>query len=283
MNKIKIGVIGLGFVGNSIKESISNKIIECNMEEELSIYGYDKYRDGGIGTFNDVVLCDILFLALPTLYNHKLKSYDYSAIYETCGKLADSQFDGLIVIKSTIEPTITEKLREQYMGLEFVHNPEFLTARTAYEDFHNQTHIVLGKSIGCSDNKFQKIVDLYTKLYPGATISMCSSTESESMKIFCNTFYAVKIQYFNELYLLCQKLGTDYNKIVTMMINNGWINPMHTNVPGPDGQLSYGGLCFPKDTNALLEFMKRMDTPHDVLNAVIQERNLFRGDNTNCE
>ena len=67
------------------------------------------------------------------------------------------------------------------------------------------------------------------------------------------------------------------------MLKNGWINPMHTNVPGPDGKLSYGGFCFPKDTNALLNHMKRMNTPHNVLQATIDERNVMRDDNVNVK
>ena len=63
------------------------------------------------------------------------------------------------------------------------------------------------------------------------------------------------------------------------MLKNNWINPMHTNVPGPDGLLSYGGLCFPKDTNALCSFMKKMNSPHKVLESVIIERNEMRDDN----
>jgi UDP-glucose 6-dehydrogenase len=85
------------------------------------------------------------------------------------------------------------------------------------------------------------------------------------------------------LYLVCQKNGADYKTVVDMMLKNGWINPMHTNVPGPDGQLSYGGLCFPKDTNALNEFMKRNDIPNRVLDATIAERNEMRDDKDNCE
>ena len=278
-----IGIIGLGFVGSAMEKSLNDKIKHNDLSEEYKIYGYDKYKYGGIGTFENVLESDVLFLVLPTLYNDESKSYDYSAIHETCEMLVKNNFSGLVVIKSTIEPTVTKKLSEKYNGLHFVHNPEFLTARTAYEDFHNQTHIVLGKSEKCPDDKFDTLVNMYSKLYPNASLSKCLSTESESMKIFCNTFYAVKIQYFNELYLLSQKIGADYNNIVNMMLKNGWINPMHTNVPGPDGHLSYGGLCFPKDTNALLEFMKRVDTPHGVLDAVIKERNIFRNDNANCE
>ena len=72
-------------------------------------------------------------------------------------------------------------------------------------------------------------------------------------------------------------------KIKPMMIKNGWINPMHTTVPGPDGQLSYGGYCFPKDTNALLNHMKREGTPHKVLEATVDERNEMRQDHTNVK
>ena len=65
------------------------------------------------------------------------------------------------------------------------------------------------------------------------------------------------------------------------MLKNNWINPMHTNIPGPDGNISYGGLCFPKDTNALNQFMKKLKSPNKVLNATIEERNDMRNDNDN--
>ena len=96
------------------------------------------------------------------------------------------------------------------------------------------------------------------------------------MKIFLNSFYAVKIQFFNELYLLSEKMGCNYNNIVDLMLKNKWINPMHTRVPGTDNKLSYGGNCFPKDTNALINHMKRNNTPHMVLKATIEERNKMR-------
>ena len=103
------------------------------------------------------------------------------------------------------------------------------------------------------------VSNFYKKYYPEAEISVATSMESESMKIFCNCYYASKIQIFNEYYLLCEKNGSDYKKIIGLMLKNGWINPMHTNVPGPDGSLSYGSLLS-KDTNALLQYMKNTDT-----------------------
>ena len=60
------------------------------------------------------------------------------------------------------------------------------------------------------------------------------------------------------------------------MINNGWINQMHTQVPGTDGKLSYGGMCFPKDTNALNQYLKKNNIPHGIINSTINERNSMR-------
>lgn len=278
-SKIKISIIGLGFVGNAIYESLKMK----GMKENCNLFGYDKYKNGGIGTFEQCLNSDIAFLALPTQYDYNLGEYDKSAIYAVCDLLEKNNYNGIIVIKSTVEPETTDKLSEKYKELSFIHNPEFLTARTALEDFHNQTHIVLGKGTNCTHEQLIKVKDFYGELYPKAEISLCTSLESESMKIFCNTFYAVKVQYFTELYLLCNKNGSDYNKVKEMMLKNGWINPMHTTVPGPDGQLSYGGLCFPKDTNALLKYMEKLNTPYQVLKSTIIERNLMREDHDNCK
>ena len=97
------------------------------------------------------------------------------------------------------------------------------------------------------------------------------------MKISINAFYSVKIQFFNELFAFCQESpnAMNYNIIKDMMVRNGWIAPFHMNVPGHDGKLSFGGMCFPKDTNALLQDMKRKGTAHKVLEAVILERNIL--------
>ena len=87
-----------------------------------------------------------------------------------------------------------------------------------------------------------------------------------------------KIQLFNEFYLLSKDINVNFNTIKKLMLKNKWINPGHTNVPGPDGKLSFGGACFPKDTSALLYFMKEKGTPHKVLNSVVEERNSMRDD-----
>lgn len=275
---MKISIIGLGFVGNSMFESFKIK-----NNGSYDVYGYDKYKNGGIGNLESCLNSDILFLALPTEYNHTLGEYDKRPIISVLDELEKNNYIKCIVIKSTVEPSTTEQLQQKYTKMNFIHNPEFLTARTAFEDFHNQSHIVLGKSTNCNEEYFKKTVIFYQELYPQAKISCCTSAESESMKIFCNSFYAVKIQFFNELYLLSQKTGVNYEKVVELMLSNNWINPMHTNVPGPDGKLSYGGLCFPKDTNALLQTMRKHNSESKVLEACIEERNNMRDDHDNIK
>ena len=183
-----ISIIGLGFVGTAMLKSFKLK--------KINVKGYDKYKDSD--SFEECLNSDIMFLALPTVYNEESCNYDLNPIYETCEKLVKHNYNGFVIIKSTVEPETTKKLLENY-DLKFIHNPEFLTARTAFEDFHNQKHIVLGKSKKELD--IDDVLDFYIMCYPDAEISVCTSTESESMKSFVNCFYATKVQFFHELYI----------------------------------------------------------------------------------
>lgn len=272
---MKIGVIGIGVVGGATYNSFLNK---CH-NENVIIVAYDKYKN--IGSFEDVIDADMVFLCLPTLYNYDLMSYDKSSIHEICQKLSKINYKGAVIIKSTVEPTTSQNIANTY-NLTVLHNPEFLSAITAYEDFHNQKHIIIGTTKQCFEpnslDHIEKLTNFYTKYYSDAEITICTSTESETIKIFCNNFYSVKIQFFNELYLLCQKINVNFETVRDAMLKNGWINPMHTIVPGTDGKLSYGGMCFPKDTNALLSFMKEIGTPHKVLEATVKEHDEMRND-----
>ena len=269
---MKVSIIGLGFVGGSMLKSFKMK--------GLVALGYDKFKDSD--SFEDCLKTDIMFLALPTIFNSETNEYDKGPIHETCLKLVESGYKGLVIIKSTVEPLTTKHLSEKY-DLKLIHNPEFLTAATAFEDFHNQKHIVLGRGPNTTQKDLKILKKFYKSGYPKAKFSLCTSNESESMKSFVNCFYAAKVQFFNELYLLCNKIDCDYDVVKKLMLKNKWINPMHTDVPGPDGKLSYGGYCFPKDTNALVQFMKNNNTAHKVLQAVIDERNEMRDDHTNVK
>lgn len=270
---MKIGIIGLGFVGNAMQQSFLKKNIHTIV--------YDKFKNGGIGTFENILNTDILFLALPTPYNNKKKEYEYGSIEETLQKLSNNNFKGTIVIKSTVTPETTFTLEKTY-NIGLIHNPEFLTAKTAEQDFHNQTHIVLGKGNLATDTQLHHLQDFYKTYYPHAHISLSTALESESMKIFCNSFYAVKVQFFTEIFQLCKNNNSNFDTIKNMMLKNNWINSMHTTIPGPDGNISYGGFCFPKDTNALNQYMKKLNSENKILNSCITERDEMREDHINC-
>tara|TARA_B100000131_G_C18097385_1_gene604566 strand:- start:575 stop:1375 length:801 start_codon:yes stop_codon:yes gene_type:complete len=261
MKNKSIGLIGTGFVGGSLYKSFSIK--------NVSIKAYDKHKQEG--SLQDLVDTDIIFLCLPTPYVEG-NGFDLGAIQENLKELSLIGYKGVCVIKSTVEPGVTRRLAEQYK-LRICHNPEFLSEKTAFEDFHNQKHIVIGLN---NDKDGKSVVDLYKKLYKDAKISICKSEESEAMKLFCNNFYAMKVQIFNEFYFLCQKIGADFYDVKDIMLKNDWINEMHTQVPGRDGSISYGGHCFPKDTKALCHFMEVMGSPSGVLKACIEERDSMR-------
>ena len=263
---MNIGLVGKGVVGTALYDSFTKK--------GINVLVYDKYKN--IGQLSDLLKSEIIFFCLPTPYDETLYEYDKSGIDETCKYLSEKRYEGLVVIKSTVEPETCEFLSRLY-NLNICHNPEFLTAKTAYDDFENQMHVVIGKTFNCSIILCDKLAEFYKKYYPDADVTLCSSNESELMKIGVNNFYSVKVMFFNELYLLTKKIAyTDYDKVREMMIKNGWINEMHTQVPGTDGKLGYGGMCFPKDTNALLQYMMRKDSPNLVLKGCVEENKIIR-------
>ena len=264
---LKIGICGIGVVGNSM--------LKCFEKKKIKVITYDKYKNGGIGNINNLLETLIIFLCLPTLYSEEKKEYDKSSIFEICDYLSINKYTGYVVIKSTIEPGTCRYLKNTY-NLNILHNPEFLTARTSEQDFENQSHIVIGGS-DLNDKNIEYLKTFYTENWKDANISIATYEESEIMKIGINCFYSVKIQFFNEIYALVNKYeNAEYKNVVDMMLKNKWIFPNHVEVPGPDGHLSYGGMCFPKDTNALYQLMLKKGTPCEVLGSTISERNKMR-------
>ena len=263
---MNIGIVGVGYVGGAIKnffENLTNKTYEYNL------LCYDLYKK--IGKINDILESDILFICLPTPF--KKGNYDQNTIEDFLLFLSANNYNKIVVIKSTLLPKSSQKYSELY-NLKIIHNPEFLSAKSYLEDFINQTYIVLGNTTKIKNNIL--LYDIYKREFPNAIIKICHSDESEAMKIFSNSFYASKIQIFNEFYLLCRELDIDYNNVKKLMVNKGWINNMHTNVPGHDRKLSYGGLCFPKDINGLVALFKHCNITHNVLEAVIHEQKKIR-------
>jgi len=280
-NSSKIGICGLGCVGDAMYQHFLKNT-------NLQPVGYDKYKQpyDSDEVFQELLDTDMVFLCLPTLYSPEIAQYDKSAIFEVCKRLNEGSYKGLVVLKSTVEPGTTDNLNAKYPTMDFAHNPEFLTARTSYEDFTNQPHVVIGRTRDCDPEKFQNLLDFYKQFWPNSEYSVCFALESESMKSGCNGFYAFKIAYFNMLYKTiekhCEETGADtdktYQKTLKMMLRNNWINPMHTNVPGPDGEFGFGGACFPKDINAMNQHTKRMGVHNAALQGVVDLNLTLRED-----
>ena len=149
-----IGIIGIGVLGTAIKETfetfekLQNNQTSQNISSVISsvissIISYDKYK--GIGTsILDVCKCDIIFLCLPTEYDNDKKEYDKSEIEHVFSDLAMYEYKGIIILKSTVEPQTTSSIYKnyKYAGLQIIHSPEFLSARTATDDFMNQKQYV---------------------------------------------------------------------------------------------------------------------------------------------
>lgn len=274
---VHIGVCGYGFVGQAVVAYLQS------FGYRLTIH--DKYHNQ-YHPFADLFSCDLIYLCLPTLYSETLGTYDMTEVTSVLQLLAAGLYKGLILLKSTVLPTYCTTMTTQYPALRrLVHNPEFLTARTAAADFANQTHIVLGYAATTTTTKPPTegepndpiILDrFYRALFPQATISHTTANTAALVKLGCNCFYATKIQFFTELYGLCQHLGVDHNDVVRLMLQNGWIAQNHTQVPGPDGLVSYGGLCFPKDMAALSSMLKRFQLPGLVIEAATVEQRLMR-------
>ena len=261
-----LGICGCGFVGNAILQYLLK-------QPDIKVNVYDKYKN--INTFEELLPCNVLFICLPTNYDEEFKSYDMTEINTTLSLLSDNNFHGIILLKSTVLPKYCSGINNLYSNLNIIHNPEFLSASTAVEDFSTQKHIILGHTR--QSIPYINTVDiLYKKLFPNSMISICTSEESALTKLACNSFYSTKIQYFTEIYLLCKNINVSYDNVKRLMLQNGWIDSHHTDVPGHDKQISFGGACFPKDINALTQYMIASNIPSDVLQAVINERNKMR-------
>jgi UDPglucose 6-dehydrogenase len=125
--------------------------------------------------------------------------------------------------------------------------PEFLSEKTAYENFCSQPMVFCGET------------ELLKKIFIGKEYKTMTSLEAEITKYAHNVFGALKVTYFNGIYELALNNNCNYEKIREGVLLSGYINDTHTMVPGHDGKFGYGGKCFPKDVNA---FAKLTEDTH---------------------
>ena len=264
-----IGIIGQGFVGNAVYQKFNDFY-------EVLTYDLDKNKCNS--TLQDLIFkCETIFVCLPTPMS-KDGSCDISILNQSLSNI-DLIVDNLettrnIIIKSTIAPGTTEKLNREYATLNIVFNPEFLTERNAVKDFENQNRIILGGPRPTTT----EIKTIFSKVFPKAHIIKTDSTHAEMVKYVTNTFLATKISFANEIYQLCSKLNIDYDKVVEYATLDNRLGESHWGVPGHDGDLGFGGHCFPKDLAALLHLSNRYGTVNEVLKATQLTNDKLRKD-----
>lgn len=264
-NTPKIGIIGLGFVGNAVRDA---------MELHCSLVLVDKDITRGPNTFADLQECEGIFVCVPTPQNDD-GTCDTSALESVLDQLKD--FEGVIISKCTAPPLVYKALNEKYKNL--VHAPEFLTAANARQDYRGGQFAFIGGRIRAYMNQARDIIKWGQPNIENNTI-FCTIEEAALAKYTINTFLATKVSFMNEIYNLCQSMGADYNNVARMVMCDTRIGQSHMQVPGPDGQFGFGGMCFPKDTAALLKFADENKVQMNVLDSAVKKNTLLRLQNS---
>ena len=262
----KIGIVGRGFVGSAVEFGFSPNV-GCDAEVKV----FDVNPNRSLHTLEETINdSDYIFLSVPTPSN-KDGSINIDILD---GALNDintvSEKENVILIRSTITPGTTRKLQTKYDQLNLLFNPEFLTERSAKFDFINQSRFIIGNS-GQSTNHYrsESLAGLFRNRF-GDSISILETNyeTAEMIKYMNNTFFATKVSFLNEMRLLSDKCGVVWEDAVDGFIRDGRIGHSHMNVPGHDGKLGFGGSCFPKDIQAMINFGSEHGVDMEVLKGV---------------
>ena len=260
---MRIGIIGQGYVGSAIK---------LGFEDHYKVLTYDKFdlAKSTHSKISDLVeLSDVIFVCVPTPMRQDGSCYT-GIVEEVIREINENANGQIVVIKSTVPPGTTDRINQEYTHSTVIFNPEFLTEANFIQDFKNQSRIILG-----GDRKGTNIVrQIYSRIFPNATIVKTGAKHAEMVKYFTNCFLATKVSFANEMYNVCQQLDLDYDKIVEYATYDERLGKSHWAVPGPDGDFGYGGHCLPKDLSAIVS---EFDT-YGLLEAVEQVNDQVRED-----
>ena len=256
---MKLGIIGNGFVGNAIAHAFIPFMEVKIYDKDPNKCSGEGFTQGLCGVVND---SDVVFVCVPTPMRQD-GTIDLSiveSVFEDIETLRKPEVESpVFVLKSTVVPGTTRKLKEKHPSLPIVFNPEFLTERHARFYFLNQSRIILGFETDLDDGMdnltANKVRDLYNARFSGSNFVITNYETAEMIKYFNNLFFAVKVSFMNEMKLVADKLGTiNWDKAVRGFVSDGRVGDSHIKVPGPDGKPGFGGSCFPKDINAFIAF-----------------------------
>jgi len=245
-----IGIIGNGFVGES-------QAFAFSPTNKIRIYDVDPLRS--THSKEETHKSDFIFVCVPTpmdIGGNQDLSY-IERVFE------DAKEGPIYIIKSTVLPGTTEMLQRQYPHLNIIFSPEFLTERTAKLDMLTQARVIFGGDKVLTE----KVEKMFSKRFMNRHFIHTDSKTAEFIKYMNNTFFATKVSLMNEYYRLAQLVGVNWDDALYGFASDGRVGDSHLHVPGPDGKVGFGGTCFPKDINALMNMAKDVGVNMNVLEA----------------
>ncbi len=259
-----IGIIGKGFVGTAVAAGFSP---HTGYDAKVRIFDVDPSKSTHTlsETIND---SDVIFVSVPTPASKK-GDIDLSIISSVLNDISSvtKRDDNVILIRSTVVPGTSAKLQSDYPNLNIVFNPEFLTERSAHFDFINQARVILGGEAEYTNKVAQLYKSRFGEYLP---VIQTSYETAELIKYMNNLFFATKVSFLNEMFLISEKVGADWDSAIEGFVLDGRVGHSHIKVPGHDGKKGFGGSCFPKDIQAMIHFANSLNINMNVLKGAWQ-------------